>query len=192
MDIQKMKQQLLDLETTFKEQEDALTELDRAIGDGDHGVNMLRGFESLKDKIDDSSMQSVFKSTGMCLMSNIGGASGPLYGFSFVKMAEVVKDDIDHNNLVELLETFAEAIAKRGKVELNEKTMYDVIARAYEAVKKGEQVDLNRLQSFAEETVDMVATKGRASYFKEASKGYMDPGAQSMVYVLHALIGDEA
>ena len=192
MDIQKMKQQLLDLETTFKEQEDSLTELDRAIGDGDHGVNMLRGFESLKDKIDDSSMQSVFKSTGMCLMSNIGGASGPLYGFSFVKMAEVVKDDIDHNNLVELLETFAEAIAKRGKVELNEKTMYDVIARAYEAVKKGEQVDLNRLQSFAEETVDMVATKGRESYFKEASKGYMDPGAQSMVYVLHALIGDEA
>ncbi|MCM3051650.1 dihydroxyacetone kinase subunit DhaL [Staphylococcus warneri] len=192
MDIQKMKQQLLDLETTFKEQEDSLTELDRAIGDGDHGVNMLRGFESLKDKIDDSSMQSVFKSTGMCLMSNIGGASGPLYGFSFVKMAEVVKDDIDHNNLVELLETFAEAIAKRGKLELNEKTMYDVIARAYEAVKKGEQVDLNRLQSFAEETVDMVATKGRASYFKEASKGYMDPGAQSMVYVLHALIGDEA
>lgn len=192
MDIQKMKQQLLDLETTFKEQEDSLTELDRAIGDGDHGVNMLRGFESLKDKIDDSSMQNVFKSTGMCLMSNIGGASGPLYGFSFVKMAEVVKDDIDHNNLVELLETFAEAIAKRGKVELNEKTMYDVIARAYEAVKKGEQVDLNRLQSFAEETVDMVATKGRASYFKEASKGYMDPGAQSMVYVLHALIGDEA
>lgn len=192
MNIQKMKQQLLDLETTFKEQEDSLTELDRAIGDGDHGVNMLRGFESLKDKIDDSSMQSVFKSTGMCLMSNIGGASGTLYGFSFVKMAEVVKDDIDHNNLVELLETFAEAIAKRGKVELNEKTMYDVIARAYEAVKKGEQVDLNRLQSFAEETVDMVATKGRASYFKEASKGYMDPGAQSMVYVLHALIGDEA
>ncbi|VED29381.1 dihydroxyacetone kinase subunit DhaL [Staphylococcus warneri] len=192
MNIQKMKQQLLDLETTFKEQEDSLTELDRAIGDGDHGVNMLRGFESLKDKIDDSSMQSVFKSTGMCLMSKIGGASGPLYGFSFVKMAEVVKDDIDHNNLVELLETFAEAIAKRGKVELNEKTMYDVIARAYEAVKKGEQVDLNRLQSFAEETVDMVATKGRASYFKEASKGYMDPGAQSMVYVLHALIGDEA
>ncbi|MBY6180744.1 dihydroxyacetone kinase subunit DhaL [Staphylococcus warneri] len=192
MDIQKMKQQLLDLETTFKEQEDALTELDRAIGDGDHGVNMLRGFESLKDKLDDSSMQSVFKSTGMCLMSNIGGASGPLYGFSFVKMAEVVKDDIDHNNLVELLETFTEAIAKRGKVELNEKTMYDVVARANEAVKKGEQVDLNRLQSFAEATVDMVATKGRASYFKEASKGYMDPGAQSMVYILHAIIGDEA
>lgn len=192
MDIQKMKQQLLDLETTFKEQEDALTELDRAIGDGDHGVNMLRGFESLKDKLDDSSMQSVFKSTGMCLMSNIGGASGPLYGFSFVKMAEVVKDDIDHNNLVELLETFTEAIAKRGKVGLNEKTMYDVVTRANEAVKKGEQVDLNRLQSFAEATVDMVATKGRASYFKEASKGYMDPGAQSMVYILRAIIGDEA
>ena len=191
MDINTTKQRLLELENTFKEQEDTLTELDRAIGDGDHGVNMLRGFENLKDKVDDSSIKNLFKSTGMTLMSNIGGASGPLYGFSFVKMAEVVSDDIDHDNLVTLLETFTEAIAKRGKVELNEKTMYDVVARASEAVKAGEKVNLERLQSFADETIDMVATKGRASYYKEASKGYMDPGAQSMVYVLNALIGDE-
>ncbi len=191
MDIITTKQHLLELENTFKEQEDTLTELDRAIGDGDHGVNMLRGFENLKDKVDDSSMKNLFKSTGMTLMSNIGGASGPLYGFSFVKMAEVVSDDIDHDNLVTLLETFTEAIAKRGKVELNEKTMYDVVARTFEAVKADEKVNLERLQSFADETIDMVATKGRASYYKEASKGYMDPGAQSMVYVLNALIGDE-
>ncbi|ATH63337.1 phosphoenolpyruvate---glycerone phosphotransferase subunit DhaL [Staphylococcus pasteuri] len=191
MNINTTKQHLLELENTFKEQEDTLTELDRAIGDGDHGVNMLRGFENLKDKVDDSSMKNLFKSTGMTLMSNIGGASGPLYGFSFVKMAEVVSDDIDHDNLVTLLETFTEAIAKRGKVELNEKTMYDVVARTFEAVKADEKVNLERLQSFADETIDMVATKGRASYYKEASKGYMDPGAQSMVYVLNALIGDE-
>ncbi|MFU0762314.1 dihydroxyacetone kinase subunit DhaL [Staphylococcus pasteuri] len=191
MDINTTKQRLLELENTFKEQEDTLTELDRAIGDGDHGVNMLRGFENLKDKVDDSSMKNLFKSTGMTLMSNIGGASGPLYGFSFVKMAEVVSDDIDHDNLVTLLETFTEAIAKRGKVELNEKTMYDVVARTFEAVKADEKVNLERLQSFADKTIDMVATKGRASYYKEASKGYMDPGAQSMVYVLNALIGDE-
>ena len=108
MDINTTKQHLLELENTFKEQEDTLTELDRAIGDGDHGVNMLRGFENLKDKVDDSSMKNLFKSTGMTLMSNIGGASGPLYGFSFVKMAEVVSDDIDHDNLVTLLETFTE------------------------------------------------------------------------------------
>ncbi|MEK5199432.1 dihydroxyacetone kinase subunit DhaL [Staphylococcus sp. FSL H8-0121] len=191
MDINTTKQHLLELKNTFKEQEDTLTELDRAIGDGDHGVNMLRGFENLKDKVDDSSMKNLFKSTGMTLMPNIGGASGPLYGFSFVKMAEVVSDDIDHDNLVTLLETFTEAIAKRGKVELNEKTMYDVVARTFEAVKADEKVNLERLQSFADETIDMVATKGRASYYKEASKGYMDPGAQSMVYVLNALIGDE-
>lgn len=191
MDINTTKQHLLELENTFKEQEDTLTELDRAIGDGDHGVNMLRGFENLKDKVDDSSMKNLFKSTGMTLMSNIGGASGPLYGFSFVKMAEVFSDDIDHDNLVTLLETFTEAIAKRGKVELNEKTMYDLVARTFEAVKADEKVNLERLQSFADETIDMVATKGRASYYKEASKGYMDPGAQSMVYVLNALIGDE-
>ncbi|RNM18739.1 MULTISPECIES: dihydroxyacetone kinase subunit DhaL [Staphylococcus] len=191
MDINTTKQHLLELENTFKEQEDTLTELDRAIGDGDHGVNMLRGFENLKDKVDDSSMKNLFKSTGMTLMSNIGGASGPLYGFSFVKMAEVVSDDIDHDNLVTLLETFTKAIAKRGKVELNEKTMYDVVARTFEAVKADEKVNLERLQSFADETIDMVATKGRASYYKESSKGYMDPGAQSIVYVLNALIGDE-
>ncbi|ODB55110.1 dihydroxyacetone kinase subunit L, partial [Staphylococcus sp. AOAB] len=141
MDINTTKQHLLELENTFKEQEDTLTELDRAIGDGDHGVNMLRGFENLKDKVDDSSMKNLFKSTGMTLMSNIGGASGPLYGFSFVKMAEVFSDDIDHDNLVTLLETFTEAIAKRGKVELNEKTMYDVVARTFEAVKADEKVN---------------------------------------------------
>ena len=69
--------------------------------------------------------------------------------------------------------------------------MYDVVARTFEVVKADEKVNLERLQSFADETIDMVATKGRASYYKEASKGYMDPGAQSMVYVLNALIGDE-
>lgn len=99
MDVKDMKQRLLNLEAVFSEKETLLTDLDRAIGDGDHGVNMLRGFKSLKDKIDDSSMSSLFKSTGMALMSNIGGASGPLYGFSFVKMANVVNDEMDKENL---------------------------------------------------------------------------------------------
>lgn len=189
MNIATLKARLLALKETFETQEDALTELDRAIGDGDHGVNMRRGFDALPDQIDDSSMAALFKSTGMTLMSKVGGASGPLYGFSFVKMSQVVQDEIDHTQLVELLKTFANAIAERGKVTLNEKTMYDVIARASTAVEQGETVDLETLQSYADATREMEATKGRASYFKKASIGHIDPGAQSSVYILNALIG---
>ncbi|CAM4162807.1 dihydroxyacetone kinase subunit L [Staphylococcus schweitzeri] len=191
MNVNDMKTRLLQLEETFKTHESELTELDRAIGDGDHGVNMVRGFSSVKDKIDDSSMQALLKSTGMALMSNVGGASGPLYGFSFVKMASVTKDDMNRQDIITLIKTFAEAISARGKVTLNEKTMYDVVARAAEKLENGERLSLNQLQQLADNTKDMVATKGRAAYFGEESKGYIDPGAQSMVYVLNALIGDE-
>ncbi|MBI5974431.1 dihydroxyacetone kinase subunit DhaL [Staphylococcus canis] len=192
MDKGTLKQRLLELKTTFQEQEEALTELDRAIGDGDHGVNMRRGFEALAEKLDDSSIENILKLTGMTLMSNIGGASGPLYGFSFVKMSQVAPtDDINHEDLVQLLTAFSEAIAQRGKVSLNEKTMYDVIERARQAVENNETVTLETLQQFADDTQEMVATKGRAAYFKEDSKGYIDPGAQSSVYILNALIGED-
>lgn len=191
MDAQTLSQNLLNLVDTFTEQEDNLTELDRAIGDGDHGVNMLRGFKALPDKIDTQSVASVLKSTGMTLMSNIGGASGPLYGFSFVKMSQVAEDEITADNLKQLLQAFSDAIAERGKVTLNEKTMFDVIERTRQAVDEGNKVTLETLQGFADDTKDMVATKGRAAYFKKDSKGHIDPGAQSSVYILNALIGDE-
>lgn len=189
MNVSELKGKLLDLVDVFEEKESLLTELDRAIGDGDHGVNMLRGFKALADQLDDSSVSALLKSTGMTLMSNIGGASGPLYGFSFVKMSQVVGDEIDKENLKTLLNTFSEAVAQRGKVELNEKTMYDVIERTNKAINNGETLSFEDLQSFAESTKDIVATKGRAAYFKEASKGHVDPGAQSSVYILNALIG---
>ncbi|WP_251518843.1 MULTISPECIES: dihydroxyacetone kinase subunit DhaL [Staphylococcus] len=191
MNVAQVKEQLLGLVKIFEEKETLLIDLDRAIGDGDHGVNMVRGFKALPDKIDDSSMQALFKSTGMTLMSNIGGASGPLYGFSFVKMSQVVAEEIDHDNLGEIVNAFSEAVAQRGKVELNEKTMFDVIERTNNALKNGETVNESILQSFADQTKDIEATKGRASYFKEESKGHIDPGAQSSVYILNALIGDE-
>lgn len=189
MNVSELKEKLLDLVDVFEEKESLLTELDRAIGDGDHGVNMLRGFKALPEKLDDSSMSALLKSTGMTLMSNIGGASGPLYGFSFVKMSQVVGDEIDKENLKTILNTFSEAVAQRGKVELNEKTMYDIIERTNEAINNGETLSFEDLQSFAESTKDIVATKGRAAYFKEDSKGHVDPGAQSSVYILNALIG---
>ncbi|GEP99712.1 dihydroxyacetone kinase subunit L [Staphylococcus arlettae] len=191
MNAETLKMNLLALVDTFETQEESLTQLDRAIGDGDHGVNMLRGFRALPDNLDDSSVSTILKSTGMTLMSHIGGASGPLYGFSFVKMAQVAGDEITPNNLSEVLQAFSDAIAQRGKVELNEKTMFDVIERARLAVDNGESITFEKLQTFADDTKEMIATKGRAAYFKEDSKGHVDPGAQSSVYVLNALIGDE-
>lgn len=191
MNAETLKMNLLALVDTFETQEESLTQLDRAIGDGDHGVNMLRGFRALPDNLDDSSVSTILKSTGMTLMSHIGGASGPLYGFSFVKMAQVAGDEITPDNLSEVLQAFSDAIAQRGKVELNEKTMFDVIERARLAVDNGESITFEKLQAFADDTKEMIATKGRAAYFKEASKGHVDPGAQSSVYVLNALIGDE-
>ena len=191
MNAETLKMNLLALVDTFETQEESLTQLDRAIGDGDHGVNMLRGFRALPDNLDDSSVSTILKSTGMTLMSHIGGASGPLYGFSFVKMAQVAGDEITPNNLSEVLQAFSDAIAQRGKVELNEKTMFEVIERARLAVDNGESITFEKLQTFADDTKEMIATKGRAAYFKEDSKGHVDPGAQSSVYVLNALIGDE-
>ena len=191
MNAETLTMNLLALVDTFETQEESLTQLDRAIGDGDHGVNMLRGFRALPDNLDDSSVSTILKSTGMTLMSHIGGASGPLYGFSFVKMAQVAGDEITPDNLSEVLQAFSDAIAQRGKVELNEKTMFDVIERARLAVDNGESITFEKLQAFADDTKEMIATKGRAAYFKEASKGHVDPGAQSSVYVLNALIGDE-
>ena len=191
MNAETLKMNLLALVDTFETQEESLTQLDRAIGDGDHGVNMLRGFRALPDNLDDSSVSTILKSTGMTLMSHIGGASGPLYGFSFVKMAQVAGDEITPDNLSEVLQAFSDAIAQRGKVELNEKTMFDVIERARLAVANGESITFEKLQTFADDTKEMIATKGRAAYFKEDSKGHVDPGAQSSVYVLNALIGDE-
>lgn len=192
MNAETLKQRLIDLQTTFEQQEETLTALDRAIGDGDHGVNIVRGFNALPDALNDqTSVADILKTTGMTLMSKVGGASGPLYGFSFVKMAQVAEDEITDDNLADLMKAFSEAVHQRGKVELNEKTMYDVIERAREAVDKGETINIDTLQQLANDTENMVATKGRAAYFKEESKGHIDPGAQSSVYIINTLIGDE-
>ncbi|MBE2130025.1 DAK2 domain-containing protein, partial [Staphylococcus schweitzeri] len=130
-------------------------------------------------------------STGMALMSNVGGASGPLYGFSFVKMASVTKDDMNRQDIITLIKTFAEAISARGKVTLNEKTMYDVVARGAGKLGKGERLSLNQLQQIADNNKDLVAKKGRGTYFWEESKRDKKTGAQSMGYRLKALVGGE-
>lgn len=190
MDADLLTKKLKDLRNTFEQEEQLLTDLDRAIGDGDHGVNMLRGFKAVDEKISGNTLSEVLKSTGMTLMSSVGGASGPLYGFSFVKMASLNYDEINQDNLKEYIDEFKNAVATRGKVSGGEKTMYDVLQKTSEYLKNNQSISKEQLQQFADDTKDLEATKGRAAYFKKDSIGHIDPGAQSMVFVLNALSED--
>lgn len=187
MNSEQLLSRLHHLKKVFEDKEQILTKLDREIGDGDHGVNMKRGFNAVNEKVTHGSTNEVLKQTGMTLMSSIGGASGPLYGFSFVQMSTAAESEIDKDNLIKILEVFAETVADKGKDEGGEKTMYDVIRKAPDLVQETGELRLSDLQKLADDTKDMIATKGRAAYFKENSKGTVDPGAQSAVYVLHAL-----
>src|SRR5690625_5271632 len=191
MDNTTLLERLHKLQETFTEKEDEINTLDREIGDGDHGMSMKRGFNAVKEKVTTGSTQEILKQTGMTLMGSIGGASGPLYGFSFVKMSEAVKDEIDEDNLKELLDIFAETVSSKGKVSGGEKTMYDVISKAREVLGENGALKLEDLQKLADDTKDMTATKGRAAYFKEKSKGTIDPGAQRAVYILNAFTLEE-
>ncbi|MEY9140328.1 MULTISPECIES: dihydroxyacetone kinase subunit DhaL [Mammaliicoccus] len=190
MDADLLTKKLKDLRNTFEQEEQLLTDLDRAIGDGDHGVNMLRGFKAVDEKISGDTLSEVLKSTGMTLMSSVGGASGPLYGFSFVKMASLNYDEINQDNLKEYIDEFKNAVATRGKVSGGEKTMYDVLQKTSEYLENNQSISKEQLQQFADDTKDLEATKGRAAYFKKDSIGHIDPGAQSMVFVLNALSED--
>lgn len=190
MDADLLTKKLKDLRNTFEQEEQLLTDLDRAIGDGDHGVNMLRGFKAVDEKISGDTLSEVLKSTGMTLMSSVGGASGPLYGFSFVKMSSLNYDEINQDNLKEYIDEFKNAVATRGKVSGGEKTMYDVLQKTSEYLKNNQSISKEQLQQFEDDTKDLEATKGRAAYFKKDSIGHIDPGAQSMVFVLNALSED--
>ncbi|UBH15832.1 dihydroxyacetone kinase subunit DhaL [Macrococcus armenti] len=188
MNAQELTTNLKSLYKVFDENEELLTNLDREIGDGDHGVNMLRGFKAIDEKLSGDTVSDVLKSCGMTLMSVIGGASGPLYGFSFVKMSQVAEEEITRDNIGNLIEAFKDAIASRGQVSGGEKTMYDVISKVSDKLNAGELPTTDDLQQFADDTKSMIATKGRAAYFKEQSVGTIDPGAQSSVWVLDALL----
>ena len=114
MDNTKLLDALHKLQEVFVEKESELTALDREIGDGDHGVKR-NAVNAVKDKVGEGSTQEILKQTGMTLMSSISGASGPLYGFSFVKMSEAAKDEIDAENLKELIDIFDDTVSSKVK-----------------------------------------------------------------------------
>ncbi|MBO0829637.1 MAG: dihydroxyacetone kinase subunit L [Streptosporangiales bacterium] len=173
------------------EQKVALTDLDRAIGDGDHGINMDRGMRAVVDKLAGDDVGGQLRTVGMTLLSKVGGASGPLYGTFFIEMGKAVgaSAELSDADLVSAVEAGIEGVRKRGKAEPGDKTMVDALLPALDALR--EAVDggadlgtaLARAADAAERgrdaTEPLVARKGRASYLGERSAGHVDPGATS-------------
>lgn len=179
-----------------------LTQLDSAIGDADHGSNMDRGFNAVSTKISgmqEADIGTLLKTVGTTLVSTVGGASGPLYGTAFLRagMGTVGKQRLEGPEIVAMFEAAVEGIKARGKAQAGEKTMLDAFIPALEAGKQAllEQVAvselLQRMASSAESgmkaTIEMLATKGRASYLGERSIGHQDPGATSSWLIIQAL-----
>ncbi|MHB1492031.1 MAG: dihydroxyacetone kinase subunit DhaL [Cellulomonas sp.] len=179
-----------------------LIELDRQIGDGDHGENMFRGFSAVVAKLDalaepPTTVGDVLKLVATTLMSTVGGAAGPLYGTAYLRAAKVTMvADLDGAGMVAMLEAGLEGIVVRGKANPGEKTMVDAwtraVAAAVAAARDGSTpaevltAAAVAAEQGAKDTKDLLATKGRASYLGERSIGHIDPGATSSALVIRA------
>lgn len=186
---------------TVREQKDYLTDLDSAIGDADHGINMDRGFQAVLGKLPTFPVGDVgafLKAVGMTLVSTVGGASGPLYGTFFLQIggATAGKDGIDIGDFANGLDAGVAGIQRLGKAEPGDKTMLDVLVPARDALRgavdRGDPLAdaLGSTVAAAEQgmlaTIPLVARKGRASYLGERSAGHQDPGATSSYLLLKA------
>ncbi|MBO5515547.1 MAG: dihydroxyacetone kinase subunit L [Schwartzia sp.] len=180
---------------------DYLTELDREIGDADHGVNMARGFQAVLEKVpqDSDDVGAVLKKTGMTLLSTVGGASGPLYGTAFMEAGKAVagKERLEAADVPAILDAAIAGIQKRGKAAQGEKTMLDALIPALETYREKLESgsDLSEAMDAAcaaardgvEFTKTIRATKGRASYLGDRSIGHQDPGATSATLIMEAV-----
>lgn len=190
-----------DYAAVIAEQADYLTDLDRAIGDADHGSNMHRGMARaarLADEEEFSAIDAYLKKVGMSLVSNVGGASGPLYGTFFLRMGGALAgvDEAGAEEVGAALRAGVEGILARGKAEVGDKTMYDAWSPALEAFDSavGAGGGLAAALAAAAEaaaagrdgTEDLVARKGRASYLGERSRGHLDPGATSSTMLVES------
>jgi dihydroxyacetone kinase-like protein len=174
-----------------------LTALDQAIGDGDHGANMKRGFEAVLSKLDTIGAQPLdeaLKSIGKTLVMTVGGASGPLYGSFFLAAGEALsRDKTLPENLADVFGSGVDAVSARGRSHAGEKTMLDVLVPVLETLKTeaGSPDLIERIRTTASEsmarTAPMQATKGRASFLGARSIGHIDPGAKSSCVMLHAV-----
>ncbi len=177
-----------------------LTELDSAIGDGDHGINMDRGFQAVVAKLPEigsGSAGDLFKGVGMTLISTVGGASGPLYGTFFLRAGTAFGEanEVTSALLVGAIRAGLEGVVQRGKANLDDKTMVDAMTPAVEALERAldgtlpEALNLAANASAAgrDRVTPLVARKGRASYLGDRSADHQDPGATSTTYLFESL-----
>lgn len=186
------------------EQRAYLTQLDTAIGDADHGTNMDRGMRAAVERVGaiegDDDIGGAFKAVGMALVSKVGGAAGPLYGTLFLQMGNATAgaSELDLAGWSDALAAGLKGVETRGKAEPGDKTMVDALMPAVEALQRAQSdgAELNAAleQSAAaarkgmEDTVPLVARKGRASYLGERSAGHQDPGATSSYLLVQAAV----
>ena len=185
------------------ENKDYLTDLDSAIGDADHGINMYRGFQAVLTKlpaVENKDIGTILKTVGMTLLSTVGGAAGPLYSTVFIQAGNKLKGkmELSLSDWAVALEAATSGVVNLGKAVLNDKTMVDALTPAVQAlndaVKQGLSMDeaLKESANAAEEgmkaTIPLVARKGRASYLGERSAGHQDPGATSSFLLLDTAV----
>ncbi len=203
MDNKKILEIIAAIAKKIESEKDFLTELDNEIGDGDHGINLARGFKSVEEKLPtfaDKDIGAILKGVGTQLVSTVGGASGPLYGTAFMKAGNVCKGktELTDAEFVAALDAAIGGIKMRGKAVEGEKTMLDALCPAYKALKAGIDGGKNLVAALAdgveaasagvEYTKTIIATKGRASYLKERSLGHQDPGATSSTFMLQVAL----
>jgi len=186
----------------IRENKEYLTELDAAIGDADHGINMDRGFKTVLKKLpgaEDKDAGTILKTAGMALVSSVGGAGGPLYGTAFMQagMAVAGKYELETEDILAALDAALKGVIMRGKANLGDKTMVDAITPAVNAMRQALENGadpanaLEQATAAAEkgmkDTIPMLAKKGRASYLGERSIDHQDPGATSSYLLIRTM-----
>ena len=200
MDSEKIFNALNQIKLSIDQHKDEIEKLDQEIGDGDHIFNIQRGIKEsldLKDELSEQSPSEVLKKIGMKIMTTVGGSSGALFSTLLIGMAKKYNDELsDQENITEMFSEGVEAMKKRGKADLGEKTMLDVlIPVSQELHKLSNEEDIKniavKIKQTAEKgmlaTKDLIATKGRASFLGERAKGHIDPGARSSQLAIEAI-----
>lgn len=171
-----------------------LTSLDQAIGDGDHGINMKRGFEAVMgdaDALTPKPWPDFLKAVGMTLVMKVGGASGPLFGTLFMTLGKELPPEPQTEDIVKALRAAIAAVKARGKSEAGQKTMLDVLIPVTEQLEAGnlslDELKVKALEA-AEATKPLKAIRGRASFLGDRSIGHVDPGARSSALIIGAVV----
>ena len=200
MDSEKIFNALNQIKISIDQHKDEIEKLDQEIGDGDHIFNIQRGIKEsldLKDELSAQSPSEVLKKIGMKIMTTVGGSSGALFATLLIGMAKRYNDGLsDQKNVAEMFTEGVEAMKKRGKANLGEKTMLDVLIPVSQELQKlSNEKDIKniaeKIKQAAEKgmlaTKDLIATKGRASFLGERAKGHIDPGARSSQLAIEAI-----